>query len=1406
MEADTLKDEDLMAERTANDPSRLVSSPSNVTEKAMCFLPPGQINSTNGSFNEQFTPFCYSADSSMMGSNGSSSDNRFHGQAFQDAKQLNYFTNSALFPHLLASSITQTGIVEANKSSNLETLSPVAAPPAPQISQEPTCYRNMEQSPGQQEQVMMEQMEQLQRLVTEQQKIITYYNPGFSVYPGTPSQLIAMVPTLPRFPATLFPVQLPLENSSPVQNHGHLQTSPSIMQTSLQRCSPASSPNNNCSETLGKEIEPLSRSAGSPPKKLSRQDAQEEEITASKDESPLKEEACPNTLPAIKEEEGEQTDEQIPLSPFGIRMDARTRNLEDRPIRPGIGVRQKTFEEFVEEQLKVDSQITENHQQNFCEAKATPRESFLKRGEGIARLEKNKENLAKEQAKHPRRVSFCQNIFSFPHQQDAGKLQLGKHLNRLHQRSSSPTVLASNEKNTNCTISMSEIKAQVDSKTRDPEQCPEERREGGGGEECAKEDPAVPLQMNWAELLQQCQEQITEMKLQIGEKNKAQSTDSLGHSDRADRSSMESTVQKDLDIVDQRVKGNLTQKAEKPLEILQEGSKLQNLEGSQTKQMDWSTGLKFTSGMKGISSCHNEDYTVSKSQESQRGTTTGFKMVNDRIMKVTHKSTQGMDKKKNITSVSHQQEWQSNRSAAYRWKAQPLSSGSGCTSTDSEDDPKSYCTRSPTMHVPQKVGHTDKNLDLSDADYATDELSGAEDLALKKHTKPPPKKLSAQEIKAKQDLSLSTSSSDSGNRVARLRGNKACSSLRKSPFRPPRSARGGREPEPRSERNVEDGKNVELQSSPSTCDLVASLFPAFKSKETLAEERAQRKSVLGTLEAVQRRLTDKLEELEKEIGVYRGETPLLAMMKEEQEKARHFLRTQMDQFETSKAQELNCLEEYKRDCIHTPKKEKVEFKKYATAARVTREDVKSEEIQMLKQQIAGLQEEFRRNESHWHAAHGKLKSQIEMLTKQNLELRDELRVSEHQRLEAEKKSGAVDFISRKSETPVSEAILRGTSSLANLEERSLQSSPKSRNTTPVGRKTPVEKHPPRDVNMKAMKSTVQRTESLKSVTRESREKTPSNHFHSRSTTPTGRRTPHQGRLTPFEPEKVMHQSSLNEQRTYGRKSPVIPVSHLTVSKETNSSSYIKGRFSSTSGSSEDTVLFRNQNEDVCSSASCSNNEETQTSPPKSTLSRRSSLYEESKKRDEEVREKIEYADGKVEEVLTDGRRIITFRNGTKKEVSADKRMTVVTFFNGDVKKIMPDQRVIYYYADAETTHTTYPNGLEVLQFPNNQIEKHHPDGTKEIVFPDQTVKRFYDGGLEETVFPDGTVVKVEKNGDKMVMFSNGQKEIHTSQFKRREYPDGTIKTVYSSGQQETKYSSGRVRIKDEEGNIILNKK
>ena len=32
---------------------------------------------------------------------------------------------------------------------------------------------------------------------------------------------------------------------------------------------------------------------------------------------------------------------------------------------------------------------------------------------------------------------------------------------------------------------------------------------------------------------------------------------------------------------------------------------------------------------------------------------------------------------------------------------------------------------------------------------------------------------------------------------------------------------------------------------------------------------------------------------------------------------------------------------------------------------------------------------------------------------------------------------------------------------------------------------------------------------------------------------------------------------------------------------------------------------------------------------------------------------------------------------------------------------------VYYYAEAQTTHTTFPNGMEILQFPNHQTGKTH---------------------------------------------------------------------------------------------------
>lgn len=49
---------------------------------------------------------------------------------------------------------------------------------------------------------------------------------------------------------------------------------------------------------------------------------------------------------------------------------------------------------------------------------------------------------------------------------------------------------------------------------------------------------------------------------------------------------------------------------------------------------------------------------------------------------------------------------------------------------------------------------------------------------------------------------------------------------------------------------------------------------------------------------------------------------------------------------------------------------------------------------------------------------------------------------------------------------------------------------------------------------------------------------------------------------------------------------------------------------------------------------------------------------------------------KVEQTLSDGRTNSTFPNGTKKEISADRKTITTRFYNGDVKKVKPDQTVV----------------------------------------------------------------------------------------------------------------------------------
>ncbi|TGZ58391.1 hypothetical protein CRM22_009672 [Opisthorchis felineus] len=172
---------------------------------------------------------------------------------------------------------------------------------------------------------------------------------------------------------------------------------------------------------------------------------------------------------------------------------------------------------------------------------------------------------------------------------------------------------------------------------------------------------------------------------------------------------------------------------------------------------------------------------------------------------------------------------------------------------------------------------------------------------------------------------------------------------------------------------------------------------------------------------------------------------------------------------------------------------------------------------------------------------------------------------------------------------------------------------------------------------------------------------------------------------------------------------------------------------------------------------------------------------------------VKHPDGSSEETYVNGATVISYANGSVKEVFPDRKTVLVSLFNGDIKRTLPDGRVIYHYAGDGTVQITYPDGTEEINY---------ADGRQEIIPPKSTQK----SQGENTVKLSGTELTSRRlpNGDREISLPNGQREVHSvTGIKCRIYPDGTTKTVFPDGRHETRYSSGRLRVKDAHGNLIL---
>uniref|UniRef100_A0A8C5MA76 CENPJ tubulin-binding region domain-containing protein n=1 Tax=Leptobrachium leishanense TaxID=445787 RepID=A0A8C5MA76_9ANUR len=883
------------------------------------------------------------------------------------------------------------------------------------------------QNTTQPDQFMMQQMEQLQRLVKEQQKIITLFNSGLSFPTGMTPPIIAMMPAIIS--------SIPSENTQPQSiNDGNAQT------VSLG----SSSQEEQISNVFSMQSTKVSSSPRDASKNANNVNQMDENLKSLTPVLEEKNQDCINVCP----------------SPFGVRI--RTKSSEERLIRPGIGERQKTFEEFVEEQLKVDTEIIQKEQ--LQSKQNTSRKSFLKRGEGITRFEKKSDNTLNEQTQLSistlsRRVSFegtprnsvhvVSNTRQIPARSHVLQRQISSHSETCNTGNRSNMVTSNN--------------STANALTTEVHFCPQihERKEGSSIDNLTKQ--TVDESCN---LISQDLQEISIVN---------------------NRKTTGSSVQHSKDIV-----------VETPQSMPGAASQLLNIKTTEQEGHLWPNSIR------NIEKAESQTDIIDQSSDRvDSAGSKGFKKVNDRIIKVSQLS---FSENGSLNKIRD-----GHREDIFHRKPDGQLSDSESTSSYSDDDSKSHCSKLPARDAPQRFGQVDEHLDLSDPDYASDESSGKENRRSKS---------SSNVLSVYYNHSFSTSDSEHSTEDFRRRGTKVSS------FKMTSSARKAKEPD---KEDCKDLEKVEFKNPHVNSSLLLNLFPTLKSKTDVTE----RTNLSNKSSEVCNDETNKSALGKEDIkeGIYDG--MLLSKMKEEQAKAMIFLREQMDHLERLKTDELNRLEEFKKEEIKKIEREKETLAKELAVAKAIHESEKNEEIQMLKQQISDLQGKFRRNEIRWSSTHEQLRSQIEALTKENQELRSELH--------------CMDISDNRSESLVSQAIMQGTySTISDLNVE--QSSHQSRSRTPMGRKNPVSTE-----NGAKLTNLIQRAESVKPLTKNGERGLAGNVSISINTT--GRKTPLQGRVTPFEPEKMVSVPVL----TKHRKSPVT-VSSFSLFKDPNISSPTRGKF------------------------------------------------------------------------------------------------------------------------------------------------------------------------------------------------------------------------------------------------------
>ncbi|KAG8147919.1 hypothetical protein E2320_022805 [Naja naja] len=226
------------------------------------------------------------------------------------------------------------------------------------------------------------------------------------------------------------------------------------------------------------------------------------------------------------------------------------------------------------------------------------------------------------------------------------------------------------------------------------------------------------LSFNWSKHSQQWHEQLSDVKTQVDGKNDSSSSGSKEHSGIFFSGS---TISKIPIWFMEGLGDDVSQATGKSsLDV----SDFQNIEWEQPNPEDHSSKFQINQGTQRIGQCKNKcNVEADECSDTKLERSPGFKKINDQIINVTSKP----EKKQGMTLAKLQMKYHNNANPGKRWNGKSSSNDSFCIFTDNNLPCPPYLTRC-GLH---RASNRGKDEELSDADYATDEPSEAEDYFLK---------------------------------------------------------------------------------------------------------------------------------------------------------------------------------------------------------------------------------------------------------------------------------------------------------------------------------------------------------------------------------------------------------------------------------------------------------------------------------------------------------------------------------------------------------------------------------------------------------------------------------------------------------------------------------------------------